>query len=225
MDLFEYQGKQLFARYGIPVSAGEAVTTVEDAVAAADRLGYPVVVKAQVLVGGRGKAGGVKVAADAAEARWRVGPKPASSSGNSDARLACTNARAWFTRAAAAAKAHNLLAIAKPADPARGYLQRKLMASTATMFQAPAADVARVLFYIFLVIFLVLLAFGRQTHQVARRRQRAQARARIGPSAARLHGLVAQQEVGERDAVRERLSRARRRESHEVAAAQRVAAL
>ena len=62
MDLFEYQGKQLFARYGIPVSAGEAVTTVEDAVAAADRLGYPVVVKAQVLTGGRGKAGGVKLA-------------------------------------------------------------------------------------------------------------------------------------------------------------------
>ena len=39
MDLFEYQGKQLFARYGIPVSAGEAVTTVEDAVAAADQIG------------------------------------------------------------------------------------------------------------------------------------------------------------------------------------------
>ena len=69
MDLFEYQGKQLFARYGIPVSAGEAVTTVEDAVAAADRLGYPVVVKAQVLTGGRGKAGGVKLATNSAEAR------------------------------------------------------------------------------------------------------------------------------------------------------------
>ncbi|MEP6625777.1 MAG: ATP-grasp domain-containing protein, partial [Acidimicrobiia bacterium] len=48
MDLFEYQGKQFFARYGIPVSDGEAVTTVDDAVAAADRIGYPVVVKAQV---------------------------------------------------------------------------------------------------------------------------------------------------------------------------------
>ena len=69
MDLFEYQGKQLFARYGIPVSAGEAVTTVDDAVAAADRVGYPVVVKAQVQVGGRGKAGGIKLAADADEAR------------------------------------------------------------------------------------------------------------------------------------------------------------
>ncbi|MDZ4827408.1 MAG: ADP-forming succinate--CoA ligase subunit beta [Actinomycetota bacterium] len=69
MDLFEYQGKLLFARYGIPVSAGEAVTTVDDAVAAADRVGYPVVVKAQVQVGGRGKAGGIKLANNADEAR------------------------------------------------------------------------------------------------------------------------------------------------------------
>ena len=69
MDLYEYQGKQFFARYGIPVSPGEAVTTVDDAVAAADRIGYPVVVKAQVQVGGRGKAGGIKLAADAAECR------------------------------------------------------------------------------------------------------------------------------------------------------------
>jgi len=69
MDLFEYQGKQLFARYDIPVSPGEAVTTVDAAVAAADRIGYPVVVKAQVQVGGRGKAGGIKIAANADEAR------------------------------------------------------------------------------------------------------------------------------------------------------------
>ena len=69
MDLLEYQGKQFFARYGIPVSDGEAVTTVDDAVAAADRLGYPVVVKAQVHTGGRGKAGGVKLASNADEAR------------------------------------------------------------------------------------------------------------------------------------------------------------
>lgn len=69
MDLLEYQGKQFFATYGIPVSEGEAVTTVEDAVAAADRIGYPVVVKAQVHVGGRGKAGGVKLASNTAEAR------------------------------------------------------------------------------------------------------------------------------------------------------------
>ncbi|MFN0092666.1 MAG: ADP-forming succinate--CoA ligase subunit beta [Acidimicrobiales bacterium] len=69
MDLFEYQGKLFFASYGIPVSAGEAVESVDDAVAAADRLGYPVVVKAQVHVGGRGKAGGIKLAADTQEAR------------------------------------------------------------------------------------------------------------------------------------------------------------
>src|SRR5688500_4901934 len=69
MDLYEYQGKQFFARYGIPVSPGEAVTTVDEAVAAAERVGYPVVVKAQVQVGGRGKAGGIKLAADADECR------------------------------------------------------------------------------------------------------------------------------------------------------------
>ncbi|HYH48265.1 MAG TPA: ADP-forming succinate--CoA ligase subunit beta [Acidimicrobiia bacterium] len=69
MDLFEYQGKQLLARFGVPVSAGEAVETVDDAVTAAERLGYPVVVKAQVQVGGRGKAGGIKLANSTDEAR------------------------------------------------------------------------------------------------------------------------------------------------------------
>ena len=69
MDLFEYQGKQFFASFAIPVSAGEAVTTVDDAVAASERLGYPVVVKAQVQVGGRGKAGGIKLANNAEETR------------------------------------------------------------------------------------------------------------------------------------------------------------
>ena len=69
MDLYEYQGKQFFARFGIPVSPGEAVTAVDDAVAAADRIGYPVVVKAQVQVGGRGKAGGIKLASDTDEVR------------------------------------------------------------------------------------------------------------------------------------------------------------
>ncbi|HVN50910.1 MAG TPA: ADP-forming succinate--CoA ligase subunit beta [Acidimicrobiales bacterium] len=73
MDLLEYQGKQLFARYGIPVSDGRAVQTVDDAVAAADAVGYPVVVKAQVHVGGRGKAGGVKLANDADEVRLHAG--------------------------------------------------------------------------------------------------------------------------------------------------------
>ena len=73
MDLYEYQGKQFFARYDIPVSPGEAVTTVDDAVAAAERIGYPVVVKAQVQVGGRGKAGGIKLANDAGEVRTHAG--------------------------------------------------------------------------------------------------------------------------------------------------------
>ena len=62
MDLVEYQGKQYFARYGLPVPSGEVADTVAEAEAAAERLGYPVVVKAQVQVGGRGKAGGVKLA-------------------------------------------------------------------------------------------------------------------------------------------------------------------
>ncbi|MFP5317290.1 MAG: ATP-grasp domain-containing protein, partial [Acidimicrobiia bacterium] len=69
MDLFEYQGKQYFARFGIPVSDGRAVDTVDDAVAAAEEVGYPVVVKAQVQVGGRGKAGGIKLANNADECR------------------------------------------------------------------------------------------------------------------------------------------------------------
>ena len=72
MDLLEYQGKQIFARRGLAVSDGRAVTTVESAVAAADELGYPVVIKAQVLTGGRGKAGGVKLAANKAEARMHA---------------------------------------------------------------------------------------------------------------------------------------------------------
>jgi succinyl-CoA synthetase beta subunit len=69
MDLLEYQGKQLFARHGIPVPAGEVASGVEEAVAAADRVGYPCVVKAQVQIGGRGKAGGIKLAKDSGEAR------------------------------------------------------------------------------------------------------------------------------------------------------------
>jgi succinyl-CoA synthetase beta subunit len=69
VDLFEYQGKQYFARFGIPVSPGGVAVTPDEAVALSDRLGYPVVVKAQVQVGGRGKAGGIKLAADAGEAR------------------------------------------------------------------------------------------------------------------------------------------------------------
>lgn len=64
MDLFEYQGKEFFASYGIPVSPGEIAFNVDEAVAAAERLGAPVMVKAQVHTGGRGKAGGIKFAAD-----------------------------------------------------------------------------------------------------------------------------------------------------------------
>ena len=73
MDLFEYQGKQYFARFGIPTSKGGVADTVDEAVAVADEVGYPVVVKAQVKVGGRGKAGGVKLANDAGEVRTHAG--------------------------------------------------------------------------------------------------------------------------------------------------------
>ena len=72
MDLYEYQGKQLFARFGIPVSDGRLATTPEEARAAAEEIGGPVVVKAQVLTGGRGKAGGVKLAKDPAEAEAKA---------------------------------------------------------------------------------------------------------------------------------------------------------
>ncbi|HZE04858.1 MAG TPA: ADP-forming succinate--CoA ligase subunit beta [Solirubrobacteraceae bacterium] len=68
MDLLEYQGKQLFARHGVPVPSGQPARTVEDAVLAADEIGYPCVVKAQVQIGGRGKLGGIKLAHDRNEA-------------------------------------------------------------------------------------------------------------------------------------------------------------
>src|SRR5437763_6029556 len=68
MDLLEYQGKQLFQRHGVPVPNGRPASKVEEAVAAADDIGYPCVVKAQVQIGGRGKAGGIKVAAEGREA-------------------------------------------------------------------------------------------------------------------------------------------------------------
>ena len=69
MDLFEYQGKQYFARYGIAVSAGGVAMTVDQAVTQAELAKYPVVIKAQVQVGGRGKAGGIKLANNADEVR------------------------------------------------------------------------------------------------------------------------------------------------------------
>jgi succinyl-CoA synthetase beta subunit len=73
MDLLEYQGKQLFAAHGIAVPSGEVASTVDEAVAAAERIGFPCAIKAQVLIGGRGKAGGIKIAADAEEAREHAG--------------------------------------------------------------------------------------------------------------------------------------------------------
>ena len=73
MDLFEYQGKQYFAKFGIPVSAGGAADTVDEAVKVAESAKYPVVVKAQVQVGGRGKAGGIKLANNADEVRLHAG--------------------------------------------------------------------------------------------------------------------------------------------------------
>src|SRR5437870_13144810 len=69
MDLLEYQGKQLFAEHGVPVPEGRQAATVPAAVEAAEELGYPCVVKAQVRIGKRGKAGGIKVATDREEAR------------------------------------------------------------------------------------------------------------------------------------------------------------
>ena len=68
MDLYEYQGKELFARYGIPVSEGRLAMSPGEARAAAEELGGAVVVKAQVLTGGRGKAGGIKLASSPDEA-------------------------------------------------------------------------------------------------------------------------------------------------------------
>ena len=73
MDLFEHQGKELFAQHGLPVPSGEVAFSVDEAVAAAGRLGLPVVVKAQVHTGGRGKAGGVKLAADIDAVRQHAG--------------------------------------------------------------------------------------------------------------------------------------------------------
>jgi succinyl-CoA synthetase beta subunit len=73
MDLLEYQGKQLFARHDIPVPNGRPATTLDEALDAADAIGYPCVVKAQVQIGGRGKLGGIKVAKNREEAREHAG--------------------------------------------------------------------------------------------------------------------------------------------------------
>ncbi|WP_127359885.1 ADP-forming succinate--CoA ligase subunit beta [Actinacidiphila soli] len=73
MDLFEYQARDLFAKHGVPVLAGEVIDTPEAAREVAERLGGRAVVKAQVKVGGRGKAGGVKLASDPADAVAKAG--------------------------------------------------------------------------------------------------------------------------------------------------------
>jgi succinyl-CoA synthetase beta subunit len=72
VDLYEYQGKELFRRFGIPVSEGRLATTPQEARSAAEELGGQVVVKAQVLTGGRGKAGGVKLAEDPGDAEQKA---------------------------------------------------------------------------------------------------------------------------------------------------------
>jgi succinyl-CoA synthetase beta subunit len=72
VDLYEYQGKELFRRFGIPVSDGGLATSPGEARTAAEELGGPVVVKAQVLAGGRGKAGGIKLADDPADAEAKA---------------------------------------------------------------------------------------------------------------------------------------------------------
>jgi succinyl-CoA synthetase beta subunit len=69
VDLLEYQGKQLFAKHGVPVPDGRYADSVPAAVEAAEEVGYPCVVKAQVRIGKRGKAGGIKIANDRHEAR------------------------------------------------------------------------------------------------------------------------------------------------------------
>jgi succinyl-CoA synthetase beta subunit len=69
VDLYEYQGKRYFARYGIPTSPGGIADNVEEAIEQADAAGYPVVLKAQVKVGGRGKAGGIQIAQNADEVK------------------------------------------------------------------------------------------------------------------------------------------------------------
>lgn len=73
MDLFEYQARDLFEKHGVPVLAGAVATTADEAAAAAEKIGGKVVVKAQVKVGGRGKAGGVKLAESVADAREKAG--------------------------------------------------------------------------------------------------------------------------------------------------------
>ena len=73
MDLYEYQAKELFAAHGVPAQVGTVAVTVEEAIEAAEEIGLPVMVKSQVKVGGRGKAGGVKFAATLDDVRKHAG--------------------------------------------------------------------------------------------------------------------------------------------------------
>jgi len=72
MDLLEYQGKQLFKKHGLPLPDGRHAASVPEAIEVAEELGFPVVIKAQVQIGGRGKAGGIKLAGDRRES-WARG--------------------------------------------------------------------------------------------------------------------------------------------------------
>ena len=73
MKVHEYQAKEILARYGVPVPKGKVARTADEAAAIAEELGVPVVVKAQIHAGGRGKGGGIKLASDAGEARAAAG--------------------------------------------------------------------------------------------------------------------------------------------------------
>ena len=110
MDLIEYQGKQEFARFGIPVSPGGVADSVDEAVARADEAGYPVVVKAQVQVGGRGKAGGIKLANDAAEVRNAIAARSTTSSAGVGAKAARKGGRRTLVIRAIAATGGGLCA-------------------------------------------------------------------------------------------------------------------
>src|SRR5579885_2058941 len=72
MKLYEYQGRQVFERFGIPTPSGVVVSSVQELDRVAKQLSYPAVIKAQVLVGGRGKAGGIQFADNEAEAKAKA---------------------------------------------------------------------------------------------------------------------------------------------------------
>ncbi len=89
MDLYEYQAKDLFAAHGVPVLPGDVATNPADAKAIAAKFGQPVVVKAQVKTGGRGKAGGVKLADDRRRDRGEGRPPSSASTSRGTSFTAC----------------------------------------------------------------------------------------------------------------------------------------